>query len=247
MVYEKIAFVSDIHGNSAALKEVLNDINNKDIDVVVNLGDSIYGPLDPVGTFELLEENNVVSISGNQDRMILENLEQPSGIETLEYVKSCLNPKMIEWLDNLPFDLVIQDTVYCCHGTPSNDSEYLLENPEKDHVAIKDQNNIDDLLKGIKQRIVVCGHSHITNVVETGNKLVINPGSIGLPAYDDDLPVYHKMQNYNPRACYSLINILGNTTSVERVSINYNFEKSAKLAEKNNRSDWAKWIRTGIV
>ena len=98
MVYEKIAFVSDIHGNSAALKEVLNDINNKDIDVVVNLGDSIYGPLDPVGTFELLEENNVVSISGNQDRMILENLEQPSGIETLEYVKSCLNPKMIEWL-----------------------------------------------------------------------------------------------------------------------------------------------------
>lgn len=99
----------------------------------------------------------------------------------------------------------------------------------------------------IKQSIVVCGHSHISRIVETDNRLIVNPGSVGLPAYDDDLPVYHKMQNFNPRANYAVINIYEDSVSIERLSIDYDSEESARLAEANKRDDWAKWIRTGIV
>jgi predicted phosphodiesterase len=50
---KKIALLSDIHGNSWAFREVLTDIKNRGIETIINLGDSLYGPLDPKGTFEL--------------------------------------------------------------------------------------------------------------------------------------------------------------------------------------------------
>jgi putative phosphoesterase len=247
MIEKKIAIISDIHGNSIALREVLKDIQSKGIDTIVNLGDSLYGPLDPNGTFELLESKKVISISGNQDRIILENLDHSSNLITLEYVKSRLNNEIVEWLKQLPFDKIIGNNIYCCHASPQSDSEYLLEKLGAESVSVKDFHEIDKLLIEIKQKIVVCGHSHISKIIETDNNLVVNPGSIGLPAYDDDLPIYHKMQNYNPRANYAMIRIVGDSISVARVSIDYDFEESARMAEINKRDDWAKWIRTGIV
>lgn len=55
------------------------------------------------------------------------------------------------------------------------------------------------------------------------------------------------MQNFNPRANYAVIKILGTSVSIERISIEYDSERSARLAETNNRNDWARWIRTGMV
>lgn len=247
MVEKKIAVISDIHGNSIALCDVLMDIHRRDIDTIINLGDSLYGPLDPKGTFELLESNKVLSISGNQDRIILENLNKTSDLITLEFVKSLLNGEIAEWLRQLPFDRTIGDSIYCCHASPQSDSEYLLEKPEDGFVAVKDFAEIEKMLIDISQKIVLCGHSHISGMFETDNKLVVNPGSVGLPAYDDDFPIYHKMQNFNPRANYAVIKVLGDSVSVERISIEYDSERSARLAETNNRDDWARWIRTGIV
>lgn len=53
---EKIAVISDIHGNKWALKEVINDIKERNIDTIFNLGDSLYGPLDPVSTYDILKK-----------------------------------------------------------------------------------------------------------------------------------------------------------------------------------------------
>ena len=247
MIEKKIAIISDIHGNSIALSEVIRDIRSRDIDTIINLGDSLYGPLDPKGTFDLLESNNVISVSGNQDRIILENLDKTSDLITLEYVKSQIDSTVVAWLNSLPFDMIYNDNIYCCHASPQSDMEYLLEYLETNYVAIKDKQGIDNLLSGIKQKVVICGHSHVPRIVEIDNKLIVNPGSVGLPAYDDDLPIYHKMENYNPRANYAILNINGDSISVNRVSIDYDHEKSAQLAEANMRNDWAKWIRTGIV
>ena len=45
----KIAIISDVHGNSHALKAVLEDIKHRKAEMIINLGDSLYGPLDPLG------------------------------------------------------------------------------------------------------------------------------------------------------------------------------------------------------
>ena len=46
----RIAVLSDIHGNRWALEAVLEDIERNPVDAVLNLGDVLYGPLDPGGT-----------------------------------------------------------------------------------------------------------------------------------------------------------------------------------------------------
>lgn len=247
MIEEKIAIISDVHGNTWALKEVLKDIKSKGIETIINLGDNLNGPLDPKGTFDLLIDNNVLSICGNGDRLILESLGSVSQSKTFEYIKSQINPDVIEWLKALPFELIING-IYCCHASPHSDTSYLLEDLKANHVSVRDFNEIDDSLKNIEQNVIVCGHSHIARVIMTeSQKIVINPGSVGLPAYGDELPIPHNMESFNPFAKYSTITKCDEHISVEHFNIPYDFETAAKMAEKNERNDWAKWIRTGIV
>ena len=46
----KLAAISDIHGNLAALDAVLEDIERQHVDMVVNLGDILSGALKPAET-----------------------------------------------------------------------------------------------------------------------------------------------------------------------------------------------------
>ena len=240
-----VAIISDIHGNSWALEKVLEDIKNRDIKTILNLGDSLYGPLDPKGTFELISNNNIISICGNQDRVILENLEYKSNSLTLEFVKSQLNSNITDWLISLPFDLNFGNAIYCCHASPACDSTYLLEEINSQQVGIKDNLEISLLVREINQKIIACGHSHIPRIVETSNKIIINPGSVGLPAYDDDYPAPHKMESFSSHAKYSIVANMHDLPSIDLVSIPYDWESAAISAEKNKRNDWASWIRKG--
>ena len=61
----KIAIISDIYGNSHALKAVLKDISRRKVEMIINLGDSVYGPLDPLGTIEILMSNEMIHIKGS--------------------------------------------------------------------------------------------------------------------------------------------------------------------------------------
>lgn len=242
----KFAFISDIHGNSFALEAVLSDIETRNIDLIFNLGDVLYGPLNPLGTFELLKTKEMVCISGNQDRTVLESIGKVDNHPTTNYVLNQLNGEAIDFLKALPFDYHHDSGIYFCHASPHKDDEYLIEKLFESHVGVKQNEELDPILKNIEEKIVVCGHSHQSNVIKTASKIIINPGSVGLPAYDDDLPIFHKMESYNNHASYSVlcINNEGNV-SIESVSIPYDFESAAKLAEKNDRPDWAKWLRTG--
>ncbi len=117
----------------------------------------------------------------------------------------------------------------------------------KNHVGIQTNDEIEITLSNITENIVVCGHSHLPRMIKTRNKIIINPGSIGLPAYDDDLPIPFKMESLSPHAKYAILNINANGINVELISIEYDYETAASVAEKNDRKDWAKWIRTGCV
>ena len=242
----KIAILSDIHGNSWALEEVLRNIRQQGINEIYDLGDSLYGPLDPKKTFELIKENGIKSISGNEDRIIIENVGKRTKNETLNFVLEELSKSAISWLKKLPNNRIINDKFYFCHGTPYSDTEYLIEKIFSDYVGIKQPEDIDKQLSIIKQKIVLCGYSHSPRIIESNEKTIINPGSIGLPAYDYDLPQFHKIENHSTKARYCILNLRENLT-IEQVAISYDFEKAAKRAELNNRKDWAKWIRTGRV
>jgi putative phosphoesterase len=242
-IQEALAVISDIHGNSWALAAVLKDIQSRQLKNVINLGDSLYGPLDPAGTAALLLEHNIISIRGNQDRIILEQTAEAS--VTLDYVRSSLKNEHLRWLEQLPFSLLWQDEIFCCHGTPKNDAEYLLENIGNGHVVMKSDAELCMSLDGVDFKLLLCGHSHLAHIVYFNDKLIFNPGSIGLPAYTDDLPEYHEMESFNPFAKYGILKKKDNKWQAELVVIPYDWHTASRVAEKNHRTDWAAWLKNG--
>jgi len=72
------AIISDIHGNSLALKAVLDDIRTRGIEEIINLGDYFFGALEPELVAEMMRENQMLCISGNTDREIIQAVDGDS-------------------------------------------------------------------------------------------------------------------------------------------------------------------------
>ncbi|MDN4494468.1 metallophosphoesterase family protein [Ureibacillus aquaedulcis] len=240
----KIAVISDIHGNLDALQAVLLDIKNRGIKEIYNLGDSLYGPLFPIETYRLLVKEKIQSIRGNCDRILLDS---DTDNATVQYVQDLLGEDQKEWISNLPFSLETED-FYFCHGTPSSDVGYLLEEMSPNGSMLKKTEDIMELVKGISQNIIFCAHTHIPRVVYLPNhKIVINPGSVGLPAYEDELPIYHKMESGSPYGNYTIVTKQEDECFIEQILIPYNRDEAIRQSEKNGRSDWVKALQTGRV
>ncbi len=243
---KEYAVLSDIHGNTWALKAVLDDIRKKGIRRLINLGDIFYGPLDPAGTAEVLKEYRMETVQGNEDRIIHEATARKMKNPTLEYVNSQLPQREIKWLRQLPKTEVVDGEIFCCHGTPESDTEYLLENVQDNLVILRPEAEIEMLVRGIDCPVIVCGHSHVAKALRLqGGRLIANAGSVGLPAYSDDFPRFHRMETGTPHAYYVILEKKKTGWDVQTFKVVYDWEKAAKLAEENGRIDWAKWLRTG--
>ena len=162
----KIAALSDIHSNVFALEAVVCDAMQRGAELTLNLGDILYGPIAPRATFDLLREHEFVTIRGNQDRQICEaTKEENDSNPTLQFILDDLGEAPISWLKSLPVDRQIDDEVYLCHGTPTNDLVYLLENVETGHACLRSDSEIFELLSGQSSEIVICGHTHTPRTV----------------------------------------------------------------------------------
>jgi predicted phosphodiesterase len=151
---------------------------------------------------------------------------------------------MREWFAELKMTRIVDEKIFLCHGTPQRDNEYLIEDLHYGYVVVKKEEHLLSYIRHITQEVIICGHSHIPRLIEIDNKIIINPGSVGLPAYSDDKPVPHRMENFSPRARYCVLD-LNAVYKIEHIALNYDFESAARQAEKNYRPDWAKWLRTG--
>ncbi|ERL54552.1 Ser/Thr protein phosphatase family protein [Psychrobacter aquaticus CMS 56] len=153
---------------------------------------------------------------------------------------------------SLPFDYQLSEDVYLCHGSPTDDMMYLLENIETGQPIVRGDADILALLDGIDSAVVICGHTHIPRTVKlSSGQTIINTGSVGYPAYEDDLPIVHKMQTYSPHANYALISYVetqqGKRWQTEHINVAYDHEAAATLALQNGREDWAFALKTGRV
>lgn len=239
----RIAILSDVHGNVWAFEAVLADVRRRGADELIDLGDILYGPLDPAGTAELHRGAGITAIRGNQDRVLGEPLGQNPN-PTMAYVHESLPPHHLAWVAGLPTRLDREDLRFC-HGTPGHDDVYLLEAVRETGVALRPEAEIADLLGPSTAQVTFCGHSHVPRVVAVGDRLVINPGSVGLPAYDHDEPWPHVMEAGSPHARYALLTRETEGWEIEQVMVTYPWKEAAARARRNGRPDWAEWIETG--
>ena len=242
----KLAAVSDIHGNAYALRAVLADVRRRGADTLVNLGDILYGPVAPRATYDLLMEQEFLTIRGNQDRQIYEAGEDELAANpTLRFVREDLGREPLEWMRSLPFDARLGE-VHLCHGTPDDDLVYLLEDVADGHPRVRPEADILRLLNGLDAPLILCGHSHTPRTVQLGNgQLIVNPGSVGLPAFADDAPVRHAMETCSPHASYAVLEQNERGWTAEHVKVPYDHHTAAREAARCDRPDWAHCLTTG--
>ena len=236
-----LAVVSDIHGNCLALEAVLEEIERRNISDIINLGDTFYGPLAPLATAELLKQYpDIIHIKGNGERILL----SPSANRTIIYTQSELGPDMLEIISCLP-EFYADKIIYACHGAPDSDTSYLLEDVKSK--SLHNVKTVEKLLGHTAQALVFCGHSHISRTfyLNESGQLVINPGSVGLPAYSDTEPIVHRMESGSPMAQFAVIHQKDTFWNVEHINIPYDWNAASNMAEKNGRADWAYALKTG--
>jgi putative phosphoesterase len=244
---KKIAILSDIHGNIAALEKVVEDFKDRNVDRIFNLGDHLSGPLWPKETIEFLMRQDWVHIKGNHDRQLTSQAPETHGLSD-RYAYPFLDNAEIGWLRSLPAAVTIEDHFLLVHGTPASDTTYFLETIFNGRTRLASPVEILERLGDPPSPVVLCGHTHVPRVVETINHtLIINPGSVGLPAYEDDTPEHHVVENGSPHARYAVLEFKNGRWVPELISVAYDHLLAADQAQKNGRTDWEVALRTGFM
>ena len=258
----KIAIISDIHGNLPALQAVLAEIDHAGVDHIINCGDTLGGPLEAARTADLLMQRQIPMIAGNHERQMLTlPPEKMNASDTCALAE--LSAPQRAWLATAPPTRWLSDDVFICHGTPHSDVQGWLETVTDDFgtnlsIGIRAATPAEVLHRlgagaHTAASLIICGHTHIPRVVSVrspaGQHLItiVNPGSVGLPAYDDIHPYKHFVENGSPHARYSVAEQTSAGWQVELRCVMYHFESMAKLAEKRQRPDWAIALRTGCM
>ncbi len=242
----RMAVLSDIHGNRWALEAVLADIKRRGIREIVNLGDSLYGPLDPKGTAEILMGLGLPTVRGNEDRILVEASKNSGESATFRLVLDSLSGDIFRWLNSQLLTMAFRDQFFLCHGTPFCDSEYLLLEVRKEGVSLRKREDLMARTAAVNQPVILCGHDHLSHIISlSGEKLIVNPGSVGLPAYSDDDPHPHRMETGTPHARYAVVSRIESGWLAEDIAVPYPWEIAASVAGENGRPDWARWLISG--
>jgi predicted phosphodiesterase len=238
-----IAVIADVHGNAWALEAVLRDIEDRGLKSIVNLGDNANGPLDPAKSVRLLRRANTINVRGNGDRMTGEG--GANARRSAVFARERLTDEDLRWLRELPFTASGEGWM-AFHATPRSDEEYLLENIVGGKTVLAASDEIASRLAAVDARLIFSGHTHIPRAVRLADgRLVVNPGSVGLPAYEDNEPQPHVVENGSPDARYAIARRHGSDWQVEFVGVPYDWPAAGAAAREAGWAAWARYVETG--
>ena len=238
----RIAIVSDIHGNLAALEAVAADLRRRGVDAVVNLGDSLSGPLLPLETAQFLMAQDWAHLAGNHERQILACHAGSSASDI--YAREQLTQKELDWIASLHPSMQFAADVFLCHGSPDSDCTGLLQTAERAASA----REVEQRLGEVGAALVACGHTHVPRSVRSmRGQLIVNPGSVGLPAYRDDYPHPHVVESGSPDARYAIAERRAGLWQSTLIALPYPHRQMAALARARGRDDWAVALDTGYI
>jgi len=251
----RIAAISDIHGNLPALQAVLDDIARQGADLVVNLGDILSGPLLPAETADfLMARPEILTIAGNHERQLLALLDGPP--QKIDpgtsdgYAATKLIATQVRWMRAHPAFHWVRPDLLLVHGTPGSDLVYWLDTVAPQGMRAATEAEVAERLHSggtgaARAALVLCGHTHVPRVVQSGASLIVNPGSVGLQAYWDRHPHFHRVENGAPHARYALLEDGPQGWQASLRAVAYDARPMAELAARNGRQDWAYALTTG--
>ena len=188
---QRVAVITDIHANLAALEAALRRLDELDVDGVYCGGDLVgYGP-HPNEVCALIAERAIPTIYGNYDYAIARDLEdcgcayvtphdRELGQQSVDWTLAHTDERSKAFMLALPFDLrfaVGESQVHLVHGSPRKVNEYLF--------ADKPATLYERLAGAEEGDVLVFGHTHKPWVHEYGDVLFVNCGSVGKPKDGD--------------------------------------------------------------
>jgi putative phosphoesterase len=212
----RLAVLSDVHGNVAALEAVLGEIERAKPDLVAVAGDLAFNGPEPQAAVERLrrlEQHGAAIIQGNTDIAVADfdyaaafpwMPEVPESFRAAaEWAHEQLDDDSLDWLRRLPAErrLLLEDTlILVCHASPGSQTAGFnadLDNPV-----------VVEMAGGTDARVICCGHTHVPEVRDLGWKIIANDGSCGY-VFDGD-----------PTATWALVEVLGDDvrTTIRRTA-----------------------------
>jgi len=193
--------LSDIHANLPALEAVLSDAEGL-FEATWVLGDTIGYGADPSACIGVVRDLGALAIAGNHEeaaigRMSTKNFN-PVAREAIEWTAEVLSDDDQEYVRNLELTVIV-DRFTLVHGSPRDPVwEYIETAPQ-----------VLDNLEHFKTEACAMGHSHrpftvgvtdgaVVRVDHTpggreqlvGDRLYVNPGSVGQPRDRDSRASY---------------------------------------------------------
>jgi len=183
----RIAILSDIHANLPALEAVIADMQPYNVDHVVVAGDSInWGPFS-VEVVERITSLGWTVIRGNHEYYLLDyNTRRAPELwktfDTPRWLNGLLGGRwkntIAAWPEATSLRYGDAPLVRVVHAAPGNVWQGIYNlTPEAE---------VEHLLAGVSESILVCGHTHLAMDRQVGRWRVLNPGSVGVPL--DGLP-----------------------------------------------------------
>lgn len=216
----RTALLSDVHGNAVALRAVLADLEHRAVDHVVCLGDMVQGGPAPAETVELLRGRGWPTVMGNSDAFLLDAAAAEGSPEpiterhlevrlwSLAQLSDEQRAYVASFTPTVTADLGGNRTLLGCHGSPRSYDDVLLPaTPEPE---------LRERLEGVVASIVAGGHVHLPFVRRVGERLFVNPGSVGL-GYDHEQP--EETFRADPWASYAIVTSDGGTLGIELLRV----------------------------
>jgi putative phosphoesterase len=185
----RILLVADLHANWPALQAI-----QETCDVCLCLGDLVDYGVEPAPCIEWVRQKANFAVRGNHDHGVAQNVTvvARSGFKYLTSItrpitRARLSEDDLRFLSRLPVTrtLTFEDIrFFLVHATPRD---------PLDEYATDDAEFWARCLEKVDADVICVGHTHQPYVLEVGDKLVINPGSVGLP------------RDADPRASYAVI------------------------------------------
>ena len=218
---ERVAVITDIHGNLAALEAVLAAIDAAGVETIYCGGDLVgYGPY-PNQVCDLIQARRIPTIFGNYDYAIGRDLEdcgceyvtphdRAIGQLSVDWTLAHTNRASKDYLRGLPFDVRFDlggRRVRLVHGSPRKVNEYLFqEKPARTFERIAGIADAD---------VLVFGHTHKPWIDTFADVLFVNCGSVGKPKDGD------------PRAAYAVLETTGDGVTARIDRVEYDAEAAA--------------------
>jgi predicted phosphodiesterase len=219
-----VAALYDVHGNLPALDAALGEI---DADEILVGGDLVLGPM-PSECLERLRALGATFIRGNTDRAVAGGVgDDDPWIERIRWVREQLTDEQLAFLRGWPHPRTLEveglGAVLFCHGSPRSDEEILT--------AMTPPKRLDPMLDGVREEIIVCGHTHIQFDRRLGDRRLVNAGSVGMP-YEGEAGI----------ACWALLG-----PDVELLRTHYDAEAAAEAIRATDYPDAGEFVREYVL